>query len=153
MKYKLINGRSALDVNALPWNPVYISYNFCHFSHKNWLSLVDLTSLLEWDINFILKCLITFIACLWQFEFRDFFICTEISQANGGNDIEEAVITAPLHFSNEQKTEIRWINQLLISRSKIEVLKLYGIRRHAHIHIHCNCLDFMLWLYNFTCIM
>ncbi|CAH3104805.1 unnamed protein product [Pocillopora meandrina] len=31
----------------------------------------------------------------------------EISQANGGNDIEEAVITAPLHFSNEQKTEIR----------------------------------------------
>lgn len=81
------------------------------------------------------------------------FICTEISQANGGNDIEEAVITAPLHFSNEQKTEIRWINQLLISRSKIEVLKLYGIRWRAHIHIHWNCLDFMLCLYNFKCIM
>lgn len=31
----------------------------------------------------------------------------EISQANGGNDIEEAVITTPLHFTHEQKTEIR----------------------------------------------
>ncbi|PFX31560.1 Heat shock 70 kDa protein 14-B [Stylophora pistillata] len=31
----------------------------------------------------------------------------KISQANGGNDIEEAVITTPLHFTHEQKTEIR----------------------------------------------
>lgn len=153
MKYKLINGWSALDVNALTWNPVYISYNFVIFLTRIDYPWLTLPPYLSGDFNFILKCLITFIAFLWQFEFRDFFICTEISQANGGNDIEEAVITAPLHFSNEQKTEIRWINQLLISRSKIEVLKLYGIRRRAHIHIHCNCLDFMLWLYNFTCIM
>lgn len=38
----------------------------------------------------------------------DCFHFTEIAQANGGNDIEEAVITVPLHFSDEQKTAIRY---------------------------------------------
>ncbi|XP_020606283.1 heat shock 70 kDa protein 14-B-like [Orbicella faveolata] len=31
----------------------------------------------------------------------------EIAQANGGNDIEEAVITIPLHFNDEQRAAIR----------------------------------------------
>ena len=47
----------------------------------------------------------------YNFYFTVFFCFVlffkEIAQANGGNDIEEAVITAPLHFNDEQKTEIR----------------------------------------------
>lgn len=31
----------------------------------------------------------------------------EIAQANGGNDIEDAVITVPLHFSDEQRVAMR----------------------------------------------
>lgn len=33
---------------------------------------------------------------------------SEIAQANGGNDIEEAVITVPLHFNDEQRTAMRY---------------------------------------------
>ena len=36
------------------------------------------------------------------------FLFTEIAQANGGNDVEEAVITVPLHFSDKQRTAIRY---------------------------------------------
>lgn len=72
MKYKLINGQSALDVNALTWNPVYISYNFVIFLTRIDYPWLALSPYLSGDFNFILKCLITFIACLWQFEFRDF---------------------------------------------------------------------------------
>ena len=38
----------------------------------------------------------------------DCFLFTEIAQANGGNDVEEAVITVPLHFSDKQRTAIRY---------------------------------------------
>ena len=40
--------------------------------------------------------------------FVDCFLFTEIAQANGGNDVEEAVITVPLHFSDKQRTAIRY---------------------------------------------
>ena len=36
------------------------------------------------------------------------FLFTEIAQANGGNDIEEAVITVPFHFNDEQRAAIRY---------------------------------------------
>lgn len=36
------------------------------------------------------------------------FLFAEIARANGGSDIEEAVITVPLHFNDEQKTATRY---------------------------------------------
>ena len=48
---------------------------------------------------------------IWNYKFCwEIPIFTEIAQANGGNDIEEAVITAPLHFSDEQRTAMRYSN-------------------------------------------
>lgn len=35
-------------------------------------------------------------------------VLPEIAQAKGGNDIEEAVITVPFHFSDEQRTAMRY---------------------------------------------
>ena len=37
----------------------------------------------------------------------------EIAQANGGNDIEEAVITVPLHFNEDQRAAIRYFINII----------------------------------------
>ena len=33
---------------------------------------------------------------------------SEIAQGNSGSEIDEAVITVPLHFSDEQRTAMRY---------------------------------------------
>ena len=38
-------------------------------------------------------------------------LLSEIARANGGNGISEGVITVPFHFSDEQKTAMRSVNQ------------------------------------------
>ena len=48
----------------------------------------------------------------------------EIAQANGGNDIEDAVITVPLHFSDEQRVAMRYI--IIISYSFAELVVPYS---------------------------
>ena len=48
----------------------------------------------------------------------------EIAQANGGNDITDAVITVPLHFSDEQRVAMRYI--IIISYSFAELVVPYS---------------------------
>lgn len=55
----------------------------------------------------------------------DCFLFTEIAQANGGNDIEEAVITVPLHFNDEQRAAIRYF----INIFNPELSKLFNNRK------------------------
>lgn len=45
--------------------------------------------------------------------FVDHFLFTEIARANGGNDIEEAVITIPLHFNDEQRAAIKYFISII----------------------------------------
>ena len=42
------------------------------------------------------------------FQFISNVLLPEIAQAKGGNDIEEAVITVPFHFSDDQRTAMRY---------------------------------------------
>lgn len=58
----------------------------------------------------------------------------EIAQANGGNDIEDAVITVPLHFSDEQRVAMRYI-----SYSFAELIVPYS-------HLILQVLDFVIFV-------
>ena len=58
----------------------------------------------------------------------------EIAQANGGNDIEDAVITVPLHFSDEQRVAMRYI-----SYSFAELIVPYS-------HLILQVLDFLIFV-------
>ena len=47
---------------------------------------------------------------LFTFFWHNFTVLpSEIAQANGGNDIDEAVITVPFHFNDKQRTATRLV--------------------------------------------
>lgn len=52
----------------------------------------------------------------------------EIAQANGGNDIEDAVITVPLHLSDEQRVAMRYILFICWSSCALFSLNFASIR-------------------------
>ena len=49
---------------------------------------------------------------IYRFFWHNFTVLpSEIAQANGGNDIDEAVITVPFHFNDKQRTATRLVSQ------------------------------------------
>lgn len=53
---------------------------------------------------------------IYRFFWHNFTVLpSEIAQANGGNDIDEAVITVPFHFNDKQRTATRLVGQTRIN--------------------------------------
>lgn len=65
-------------------------------------------------VQYWIELLINFYSHLYYF--KQFHVLpSEIAQANGGNDIDEAVITVPFHFDDKQRTATRLVSQTRIN--------------------------------------